>query len=137
MSLKFNVKAIVCGNVEGEALVSLSPLSFYGGVDRKTGIVVERGHPLEGQKIAGKILFFPYGKGSTVGSYVIYGLAMNGLAPAAIVNVKSEPIIVIGCVLANIPLFEGVTPQMLNEVKTGSKVRITCTGKKAFVEVYK
>ena len=56
MSLKFNVKAIVCGNVEGEALVSLSPLSFYGGVDRKTGIVVERGHPLE-TRIYGRVFY--------------------------------------------------------------------------------
>lgn len=137
MSLRFGVKVIVCGDVEGEALVSPSPISFYGGIDKETGVVVERGHPLEGRRITGKVLFFPYGKGSTVGSYVIYGLAMKGLAPTAIINVKSEPIIVIGCVLANIPLFEGITPQVLNKVESGFKVKIRCAGEKALVEVYR
>jgi len=78
------------GIVEGEAIVSSEPIGFYGGIDAKTGVVIEKGHPLEGQNVSEKILVFPCGKGSTVGSYVIYGLAKNGVAPKAIINKETE-----------------------------------------------
>ncbi|MBU7036646.1 MAG: DUF126 domain-containing protein [Theionarchaea archaeon] len=74
------------GKAEGEAIVSPEPIGFYGGIDPKTGMVIEKGHPLEGKTVTGKILVFPRGKGSTVGSYVIYGLEKNGVGPRAIVN---------------------------------------------------
>ena len=64
-------RSISRGIGTGELLVSSEPISFLSGVDPETGIVVERGHPLEGRSIAGRVLAFPYGKGSTVGSYVI------------------------------------------------------------------
>jgi len=83
-------RVIKQGTAEGHALVSPEPIGFLGGVDGKTGIVTERGHPLEGVSVAGRVLVFPTGKGSTVGSYVLYELAANGLAPAAILNTESE-----------------------------------------------
>ncbi|MGB9637158.1 MAG: aconitase X swivel domain-containing protein, partial [Thermoplasmata archaeon] len=61
-------RGIYPGIVKGTAIVSRTPVSFYGGVDPKTGIVIENGHELAGKCIAGKILVFPNGKGSTVGS---------------------------------------------------------------------
>ena len=67
-------RTISPGCVKGEAIVTKEPIGFYGGVDAKTGIVIDRGHELEGKSITDKILVFPCGKGSTVGSYVIYGL---------------------------------------------------------------
>ncbi|MCK4310498.1 MAG: DUF126 domain-containing protein, partial [Methanomicrobia archaeon] len=78
------------GTAEGEAIVSREPIGFYGGIDAKTGIVIEKGHELEGKCVKDKILVFPRGKGSTVGSYVIYGLKMNGVAPKAIINEETE-----------------------------------------------
>ncbi|HDN80985.1 MAG TPA: DUF126 domain-containing protein, partial [Chloroflexi bacterium] len=54
------------GKAKGEALVSPEPIGFLGGVDPETGVVVERGHPLEGQRVSGRVLVFPTGKGSTV-----------------------------------------------------------------------
>jgi uncharacterized protein len=78
----FEARLIKSGLAEGEALVSAAPVGFLGGVDGETGLVTERGHPLEGMCVAGKILVFPTGKGSTVGSYVLYQLAANGVAPA-------------------------------------------------------
>ncbi|MFA6035377.1 MAG: DUF126 domain-containing protein, partial [Candidatus Micrarchaeia archaeon] len=89
-------RAIAKGVGKGEALVSSAPISFLGGVDAKTGVVVEKGHAIEGKCIAGKVLVFPQGKGSTVGSYVMYQLAKNGVAPAAIVNAKAEIIVAVG-----------------------------------------
>ena len=128
-------RCLVQGEACGEALVSKEPISFYGGVDPESGRVVERGHPLEGRVVSGKILFFPHGKGSTVGSYVIYRLAKKGLAPLAIVNVKSEPIIVIGCVLSSIPLVDEFPAHYLNMVKNGSTVRVIARKDKAIVVI--
>jgi Uncharacterized conserved protein len=86
--------------------VSPAPISFLSGVDPETGIVVEKGHPLEGRSVAGTVLVFPFGKGSTVGSYVLYALAKNGHAPAAIVNTEAEAIIATGAIIGNIPMID-------------------------------
>ena len=96
------------GRARGRALVSREPLGFYGAVDPKTGIVIEKGHPLEGQCVTGRVLVFPCGKGSTVGSYVLYGLAKNGAAPCAIVNQKTETIVATGAILGDIPCVDGI-----------------------------
>ena len=65
-------RRVMGGVAEGEALVSVEPVSFYGGVDPETGCVTEPGHCCCGENISGKVFMFPTGKGSTVGSYVIY-----------------------------------------------------------------
>ena len=97
-------RGISRGIGSGDLLVSPEPISFLSGVDPETGIVIERGHPLEGQSIAGRVLAFPYGKGSTVGSYVIYALKRNDRAPVAIINTEAEPIIAVGAIIAEIPM---------------------------------
>jgi len=107
------------GKAEGEAIVSPEPIGFYGGVDIKTGIVIEKNHPLEGEKISGKILVFPCGKGSTVGSYVIYGLKKNGVAPAGIINKETETIVATGVILAGIPCVDQVD---IDKIKTGDRI---------------
>ncbi|MHA1506536.1 MAG: aconitase X swivel domain-containing protein [Candidatus Asgardarchaeia archaeon] len=91
------------GVAVGKPIVSKEPISFLAGVDPKTGTVVEEEHELFGKRISGKILFFPHGKGSTVGSYVMYSLKKNGCAPKAIVNVVADPVVVVGAVIAEIP----------------------------------
>lgn len=88
--------------VEGSLLVTSMGISFFGGVDPESGVIVERGHELEGQSIAGKILVFPSGKGSTVGSYTLYRLKYNGMAPLAILNAECETITAVGCIIAEI-----------------------------------
>lgn len=88
-------------------------ISFFGGVDPESGVVVERGHELEGQSIAGKVLVFPTGKGSTVGSYTLYRLKHNGAAPAAIVNAECETITAVGCIMAEIPCVDRVPIEQL------------------------
>ena len=71
-------RTIRAGRAAGLALVSSAPIGFLGGVDPETGIVLEAGHPLQGQSIAGKVLVFPTGKGSTVGSYTLLRLQRAG-----------------------------------------------------------
>lgn len=101
-------RGISKGRGEGPLLVSPAPLSFLSGVDPATGIIVEKGHPLQGRCIAGKVLAFPYGKGSTVGSYVIYALSRNGHAPAAIINTEAESIIATGAIIGKIPMIDHI-----------------------------
>jgi len=109
------------GKVEGKALVSSEPISFYGGIDPKTGLVIEKGHPLEGRNVKGRILVFPTSKGSTVGSYVIYGLKKNNVAPKAILNRETETIVATGVILADIPCVDGID---IENIRTGDTVKV-------------
>lgn len=116
-------RSIAKGSGRGELLVSPAPISFLSGVDPETGVVVEKGHPLEGEIIAGRVLAFPYGKGSTVGSYVIYALRQNGTAPAAIINVEAEPIIAVGAIIAEVPMIDRL-PVALCDLQNGAEVTV-------------
>ena len=111
--MKHQGRTIYQGRAEGEALVTHMGISFFGGVDPDTGVVVERSHELEGQSISGKVLVFPTGKGSTVGSYTLYRLKHNGKAPAAIVNAECETITAVGCIIAEIPCVDHIPTEVL------------------------
>ncbi|MHA1709426.1 MAG: DUF126 domain-containing protein [Candidatus Baldrarchaeia archaeon] len=115
-------RGLVEGYAQGVALVSSQPISFLGGVDPETGMIIEKGHELEGEKVTGRILVFPHGKGSTVGSYILYRLATRGLAPKAIINVKSDPVVVVGCVISNIPLVDSLNGNPITEIKSGDRL---------------
>ncbi len=109
------------GRARGEALVTREPISFLGNINPETGMVVDPGHELFGQCIAGKVLVFPGGKGSTVGSYVIYQLKKRGAAPVAMMNLRSEPIVAVGAIISAIPLVDRVPEDMLH-LKDGVSV---------------
>lgn len=128
-------RSVFKGAGEGEALVSMQAISFLGGVDPDTGIVIERGHELEGENIAGKVLVFPGGKGSTAGSYIIYALARKGIAPQAMINLVAEPIIATGAVIGKVPLMDKLEQNPLNVIQNGDWVRVD--GEKGIVEVTK
>jgi predicted aconitase with swiveling domain len=117
----FQGRSIYPGNAHGDALVTSQAISFFGGINPETGVVVERGHELEGQCIAGKVLVFPTGKGSTVGSYTLYRLKHNGCAPLAILNAECETITAVGCIIAEIPCVDQLPIQ---EILPGSLVRL-------------
>ncbi|HON80836.1 MAG TPA: DUF126 domain-containing protein [Methanoregulaceae archaeon] len=126
MILLFRARGISRGTGSGELLVSPAPISFLSGVDPETGIVVEKGHPLEGRSIAGTVLAFEHGKGSTVGSYVLYALKRNGKAPAAIINTQADPIIAVGAIIGDIPLVD--QPEVaIGRLKPGALVQVNGT----------
>jgi predicted aconitase with swiveling domain len=127
--MEFVGRTIYKGKVSGQALVSSQGISFFGGVDPDTGIIVERGHELEGESIAGKVLVFPMGKGSTVGSYTLYRLKHNELAPAAIINTECETITAVGCIISEIPCVDLVP---IGEIESG--VQVTIDGENVVVE---
>ena len=119
--VQLTARVIKAGMAEGVALVSPQPIGFLGGVDPETGMVVEPGHPLQGQNVAGRVLVFPTGKGSTVGSYVLYRMARAGTAPAAIVNGESEAIVAVGAIIAGIPMVDQVD---ITKIENGDWVRL-------------
>ena len=114
-------RIVKSGTADGLALVSAEPIGFLGGVDPDTGLVVEPGHPLYGQCMTGRVLVFPTGKGSTVGSYTLYRMTRSGTAPAAIVNADSEAIVAVGAIIAGIPMVDRVD---ISRIHTGDRVRI-------------
>jgi hypothetical protein len=116
-------RTIAEGVAEGEVLVSTEPISFYGAVDTETGEFIEEGHQLQGENIAGTVLVFPRGKGSTVGSYVLYGLSKEGTAPAAIINHETETIVATGAILGEIPCIDGIE-DAATRFDDGDRVRV-------------
>jgi len=114
-------RIIFKGKIEAEALTTIMPISFYGGVDPNTGIVIEKGHELQGISVKNKILVFPQGKGSTVGSYTLYRMKKNGTAPAAIINKESETIVAVGAIISEIPTIDKID---VTKIKTGNKIKV-------------
>jgi len=119
--MKLEGRKIYPGIAKGETLATAMGISFFGGVDPESGVIVERGHELEGQSISGKVLVFPRGKGSTVGSYTLYRLKTNGMAPVAIINAECETITAVGCIIAEIPCVDHIP---IEKLKTGIKVLV-------------
>lgn len=121
---QFKGRKVVGGKVRGQALVSPEPICFLGGIDVKTGRFTEVGHPLEGKNIAGKVLIFPIGKGSTGGSYLIFESVENGVGPCAIVNRTAEQVTAIGCIIAEIPMLDRVEPDPIASIHDGDWVEV-------------
>ncbi|MCK4483085.1 DUF126 domain-containing protein [Candidatus Bathyarchaeota archaeon] len=119
MTLKGRV--IVEGQCKTEALVSIKPLSFLGGVDPTNGKIIEKNHDLHGECIKDKALCFPHGHGSTVGSYVLYSLARKKLAPKAIINQTADPVVVVGAIIAEVPMIDQID---IERIKTGDIVEV-------------
>jgi predicted aconitase with swiveling domain len=116
-------RGIARGIGSGDLLVSEAPLSFLSGVDPETGVIVEQGHPLRGTCIAGRVLAFDHGKGSTVGSYVLYALSRNGHAPVAIINQEAETIIAVGAIISGIPMIDRIEVP-ISRLESGTRVTV-------------
>lgn len=93
-------RVLVEGTAEGRILRSDMPISFWGGVDAFTGVVIDRNHPLFGESIAGRILAIPGGRGSCTGSSVLMELLLNGHGPAALIFSQPEEILTLGVIVA-------------------------------------
>jgi len=114
-------RTISKGVAEGEALTTTQPISFYGGVDPNTSEIIEKGHELQGKKVKEKILVFPNGKGSTVGSYTLYRMKKNGTAPAGIVNRECETVVAVGTIISEIPCVDKID---ISKIETGDIIRL-------------
>ena len=130
---KINCRTISRGVAEGEVLITGDTISFLGNVDPETGIVVELSHELYNKSIKDKILVFPHGKGSTVGSYVLYQLSKNNVAPAAMINIESEPIVAVGAIISGIPLVDKLDIDPYTFLKNGSQIKVD--GNNSYIEI--
>lgn len=129
--MRLKGRKIARGKAKGIALVSKKPLSFLGGVDPETGIVKDIESDIRGESIKDKILVFPRGKGSTVGSYVIYQLKKNGVAPRAIIVEEAETIVATGAIIAEIPMLDKVD---ISKIKSGQIVEVDADKGEVFIE---
>ncbi len=126
-------RPVVAGSAAGEAVVSAQPISLWGGLDAKTGEIIDRRHELSGQCVTGKVFVLPRGKGSSTGSAVLLDSIRAGTAPAAIVLGRLDPIIALGAIVADemwhksIPVV-GLADDDLTEIKTGDRVGVEADG---------
>jgi uncharacterized protein len=123
-------RGITGGVIEGEAIVSREPMSFSHGLDPNTGKVTDSSHEWLGKDIRGKVMVFPYGKGSTTGSLYILEAAKRGNVPAAVINLETDPVIAGGFILASvfydkqIPVIDRLEQNPIEIIKNGDWVKV-------------
>ena len=119
--------AVSKGVASGKVLISKTPISFLGGINPETGVIMENDHPKKGVSIANRVFIFPHGKGSTVGSYVIYSLKKNNVAPCAMINLAAETIVAVGAIISGIPLVDRLEQDPLTIFHDGDYVEVNGT----------
>jgi len=132
--MKIKAKPVTAGVAEGEAIVSHMAISFTGGMDPDTGIIKEPGHELEGKSVAGKILVFPMGKGSTTGSWQFYAAFKRGNSKG-IINVKAEGIVAVSAIITGTPMVHQLENDPLECINNGDFVKINAD--EGYVEIEK
>lgn len=100
MAVIMKCRPLVAGYGRGNILTTRHSISFWGGVDPETGMIIDPRHELFDQSITGKILAFPYGKGSAAAPLVLLELAKQENAPAAIINIETDPLLVAGPIIS-------------------------------------
>ncbi|MGQ0798415.1 MAG: aconitase X swivel domain-containing protein [Methanobacteriota archaeon] len=114
-------RRIAPGRAEATALVARAPFSFVGGCDAATGEILDEATGVRGERLAGRAFAFPRGKGSTVGSYVVYGLAKRRVGPAAILAENADAIVAVGAILGEVPTVDRLD---LGAFLTGDRVLV-------------
>ena len=123
---------MVPGVAKGEVLTTSQPISFWGSVDPANGHINDPRHELFNQSIVGKVLVFPFGKGSSTGSLIILELARVNRSPAAIVNVRTEPILATGPIVCKhfygkeIPIIS-LDENSFQMLQTGQRATVNAT----------
>lgn len=117
-------RKVVGGIAEGEALVTTERISGWGGIDPRTGSVIETRHPLRGVSFAGKVLVFPGAKGSSGWSNQFHMTRLMGTAPAAMLFNEMTTKIALGAVVTRAPALTGFDQDPLQVIRTGDWVRV-------------
>lgn len=124
MGKKYQCHKISEGVIEGEALISKDDIMFYL-IDPKTGVVIEPAHDLEGKSMAGKILIFPSGKGSSVvQADGLFQLNKEGNMPKAMIIQYPETVLVSSAIIMDIPMVDKVEADFYKEIKDGDRIRV-------------
>ncbi len=134
---------LLSGVASGTALVTSQPICFWGGLDPKTGTITERDHELKGQSVTGTVFVFPTGKGSSTTSAILLESVRCGTAPAAIVNLKTDPILVIGAIIAEklydhvIPIVDTPERDPIKVIKSGEWVEVNASETQGWIQLRK
>lgn len=128
-------RTVVPGSCEGEALVTRQQISGWGGIDSRTGTIVETRHELRGISFAGKILVFPGAKGSSGWSNAFHLTRTFGCAPAAMLFNEMTTKIALGAVVTRAPSLTDFNQNPLDLIATGDWVRVDAT--QGRVEIFK
>ena len=121
--------------VEGRAMVSDVAITYLGYVNRDSGVIEEKGHPLDGRAIEDTVLIYPKGSGSTVAPYVLMGLIYTGKGPKAIVNRDVCSLTLPACSLLNLPYSHGFAEDPCLAVNDGDLVRLSNSSGSVTLEV--
>ncbi len=121
--------------VTGRALVTDTPITLLGFVNRETGVIEEAGHPADGRSMAGKIAIFPKGSGSTVAPYVLLELYYRGKAPMAVVNTEIDQQSAPACSLEGIPYAYGFDRDIIGGINDGDLVTLSREGERVTLRV--
>ena len=117
-----NGRSVVPGAATGAAVVSTEPISLWGGLDPKTGRIIDKRHERYGEVITGKVFVFPQGKGSCTASAVLLESVRLGTAPAGIINFNVDPILALGSIVAE-ELYEKPVPIVILSQKDHATIR--------------
>ena len=128
-------RKVVGGVAEGEALVTRDRISGWGGIDPRTGTVIETRHELRGRSFAGKVLVFPGAKGSSGWSAMFHVARLMGMAPAAMLFNEMTTKIALGAVVTHAPSLTDFDRDPLDCIATGDWVRVDA--ERGIVEVTK
>jgi len=115
-------RPVVRGRAEGPALVADATLSFWGEVDPVSGRVIGRGHPLEGNSLAGRVLVIRSTRGSSATPMVLNLAKLEGTAPAAFINVEVDSLAVLGAIVNRIPMITDLERNPFECIRTGDYV---------------
>jgi uncharacterized protein len=111
-------------DVEAEIVLSRDTFSIRYDMDRETGVISRRGHALEGQVLAGRIVYFPAVQGGVAAGWGFLALQARGLAPAGMIFSRTNPVMIQGLVLAGISAMHRVRPDPFRVLRTGDRVRM-------------
>ena len=128
-------RKVVGGVAEGEAFVTRDTISGWGGIDPKTGTIIELRHEMRGKSFKGKVLVFPGAKGSSGWSHYFHMARLSGAAPKAMVFNVMTTKVALGAVVTRAPAVTGLDRDPLDLIETGDWVKVD--GDKGIVEVTK
>ena len=133
MATVLKAKVLVAGTAEGRAIVSKEPLSLWGGLCPRTGEIIDRRHELSGMVVTGRILLLPGGRGSSTASATLMESIKAGVAPAAIITMKVDPILALGSIVSD-EMYDTAIPVLVldrkdfQSIEKGQHVRIQPDG---------
>lgn len=126
-------RAVVAGVAEGEAIVTRQTISGFGGIDSRTGTIIEVRHELRGRSFKDKVLVFPGAKGSSGWASHFQVTRLLGSAPRAMIFNIMTTKIALGAVVTRVPAVTELDQDPLKVIRTGDHVKVD--GDNGIVEI--